>query len=268
MDFTGERFLPAVKGIVELEHLHRYFLAANFVKNLEVLDVACGEGYGCDILSNSAKHVYGVDMSEESIRHASDRYRAGNVEFRCGDCCEIPLADSSVDVVTSFETIEHHMYHDEMLDEILRVLRPNGLLIMSTPDKDTFIKLGAEPNPFHVKELRVGEFKDFLKTRFSEVELLFQKVMYGSFIFGDSASGMLHYKSLEGGLLAEGDISAPYVFAFATNQKMPVLNASVYEVDFCENEIVRALQRDKAKLKRKLKRRLFSRLIKSLKKRF
>ena len=135
MDFTGERYLPERRGDIALEHRHRYLLACTYANGKDVLDIACGEGYGSSMLADVAKSVIGVDIAEEAIAHASTQYAASNLAFRQGNAAEIPLEDASVDLVVSFETIEHHDRHEDMLREIKRVLRPGGLLLISSPDK-------------------------------------------------------------------------------------------------------------------------------------
>src|SRR5687768_2473380 len=124
LDFTGERYVPEIRGDIALEHLHRYLLAKQLVAGKTVLDIASGEGYGSSILAESAFKVAGVDISREAVSHAQAKYRAENLEFLLGSCSVIPLSDASVDVVVSFETIEHHDEHELMIKEIKRVLRP------------------------------------------------------------------------------------------------------------------------------------------------
>src|SRR6185436_20367656 len=100
-----------------------------------VLDIACGEGYGVNLLSHNSKFVFGVDIDSQVISHASTKYKQSNVKFIPGSATQIPLPDFSVDVVTSFETLEHLEDHTTMMSEIKRVLKLNGILIISTPDK-------------------------------------------------------------------------------------------------------------------------------------
>src|SRR5258708_15934922 len=115
----GERFLPELMhGEIELEHLHRYRFAGQFLADKEVLDIACGEGYGSALLAKVARNVIGVDVAQQAIDHARGKYGAANLEFRVGSCARIPLEDKSVDVVVSFETIEHHTRQRAMMAEI------------------------------------------------------------------------------------------------------------------------------------------------------
>ncbi|MDH5699723.1 MAG: class I SAM-dependent methyltransferase, partial [Nitrospirota bacterium] len=153
LPWTGERFVPGVIGDIELEHLHRYYLARELAIGKDVLDIASGEGYGSALLAEVARTVVGVDASEEVIRYASERYQRSNVQFKHGVCRHIPLPDASVDLIVSFETIEHHDEHHEMMREFVRVLRPDGLVLISSPDKAEYSDRPQFANAFHVKEL-------------------------------------------------------------------------------------------------------------------
>ncbi|MFP3599617.1 class I SAM-dependent methyltransferase, partial [Chryseobacterium sp. SIMBA_029] len=117
--WDGERYIPGMSTEIELEHMHRYVVARKLAAGLRVLDIACGEGYGSYALSSLAASVIGVDISEEAIRHAQTQYlhRTSNLEFKVGSAADIPLANASVDLVVSFETIEHHDQHEAMIRE-------------------------------------------------------------------------------------------------------------------------------------------------------
>src|SRR5690349_16411159 len=115
LPWTGERYVPQLTGQIQLEHVHRYLLAREYAKDRDVLDIASGEGYGSAILANTARSVIGVDIAAEAVRHASIRYKLDNVQFRHGSCEEIPLDNNSVDLVVSFETIEHLDEHKAMM---------------------------------------------------------------------------------------------------------------------------------------------------------
>src|ERR1700749_2199561 len=115
MEFTGERFIPFMQGEIKYEHLHRYALSLEYAADKSVLDVASGEGYGAALLARVARSVTGVDLDQTSIRHARHKYYFSNLNFLVGSCHELPLPDASVDLVTSFETIEHHDLHEEKM---------------------------------------------------------------------------------------------------------------------------------------------------------
>src|SRR5207247_8088143 len=122
LPFTGERYVPSVGGEIALEHLHRYALARSLAAGKDILDIASGEGYGTAMLGAVARSVAGVEIDPATVKHARRRYAGcSNVRFLEGACEAIPLEDASVDLVVSFETIEHHDRHAEMLQEIKRV---------------------------------------------------------------------------------------------------------------------------------------------------
>ena len=183
MEFTGERYTPEIGGGVRYEHLHRYAISLQYVQGKQVLDLASGEGYGSYHLSRVAASVVGVDIDAAAVSHAQQRYnQQSNLSYRIGSCAQIPLDDRSVDVVVSFETIEHHDQHEQMMREIKRVLRPNGLLIISSPNKKTYSEDLGNHNHFHIKELYLEEFNDLLLASFAQVKLYGQKLLTGSVI--------------------------------------------------------------------------------------
>ena len=170
LPWTGERYVPGVIGDIELEHLHRYYLARELALGKDVLDIACGEGYGSLLLAEVARSVVGVDASEEVIRYADERYQRSNVQFKHGACGHIPLPDASIDLIVSFETIEHHDEHHEMMREFVRVLRPDGLVLISSPDKAEYSDKPHFVNSFHVKELYFEEFQELLLNYFGHAQ--------------------------------------------------------------------------------------------------
>lgn len=183
LEWTGERMttdLGSVHGVIE--HLHRYAIAQKITENKVVLDIASGEGYGSFLLSKNASKVFGVDIDEKSISHARVKYASSkNIEFSVGSTDAIPLGDGTVDVVISFETIEHHDKHDLMMKEICRVLRADGVLLISSPEKSIYGMIDPN-NPFHIKELTLDEFSDLLKRNFNNVKLFHQRFVIGSLI--------------------------------------------------------------------------------------
>jgi glycosyltransferase involved in cell wall biosynthesis/SAM-dependent methyltransferase len=190
IEFTGERYMPEIGGNLYLEHMHRYYLAKSFVQGKDVLDIASGEGFGSAILAQDAKSVVGVDISEEVVAHAQNKYTSVNLSFCAGSCEAIPMPDASVDVVVSFETIEHIEAHDAFLKEIKRVLRPKGSLIISTPEKEAYTVATGLVNPFHAKELFRHEFDDLLSRHFNHVSMHGQVIGFGSIIAPESESGV------------------------------------------------------------------------------
>jgi len=227
----GERFLPEIMhGEIELEHLHRYRFASQFVADKEVLDIASGEGYGSALLAQFARNVIGVDVDQQAIDHARSKYGAGNLEFRVGSCAQIPLDDKSVDVVVSFETIEHHTEHEAMMVEIKRVLRPGGLLVISSPDRLTYSDKPNFRNPFHVKELYRDEFESLLGAHFKRVRVHGQRVLFGSSIFPGNDRGKVAFQTLRSHEVSLGQPADPvYLVALASDGKLPSVSGSLLE---------------------------------------
>lgn len=181
-EWTGERLETFIYTRDTIEHLHRYSIAKEYVKGKIVLDIACGEGYGSRLLSEDASFVYGVDIDLNTINSAKTKYRNDNIKFLEGDTSGIPIDDNSLDVVISFETLEHHNKQEEMMLEIKRVLRPNGILIISTPDRYHYSDVRNFNNIFHVKELYKDEFYSLLSRFYSNTQFLVQKYYDGNSI--------------------------------------------------------------------------------------
>lgn len=187
LPFTGERFVPGVKGEIWVEHWHRYHFAARWTAGKRVLDVACGEGYGTALLARHAAHVTGVDVSEQAIAHARAAYAAlANVAFARASCTRLPLADASVDVAVSFETLEHIAEQERFVDELARVLRPDGVLLLSCPNKLEYSDKRDFANEFHVKELYRDELARLVAARFPEADWYGQRPSFFSAIVPES----------------------------------------------------------------------------------
>ncbi len=217
MKFTGERFIPGVAGNIYLEHFHRYHFCIDFIAGKDVLDIACGEGYGSAMISAHARKVWGVDISAQAISHAQSEYKAGNLQFLLGSCTAIPLPDTCVDIAVSFETIEHLTEHDEMMLELRRVLRPNGALIISSPDKRIYSDERNFKNSFHLRELYAEEFKALLQKNFEHVVIYGQRIVFGSAIMRQSGQGKLSSIGIDGTQFSEGLDNPIYQIAVASN---------------------------------------------------
>jgi ubiquinone/menaquinone biosynthesis C-methylase UbiE len=167
---------------VRNEHLSRYQFAnsTNLVPGQRVVDVACGEGYGCQILSNSQPSLLlGIDIDFHTTQIArSDCVDSTIIAQAQAEV--LPLADKLFDTVISFETIEHLERPEEFLDNVARILDVNGTLIISTPNRTVFnpnATLNDKPNNrFHTREYTQEEFETLLGEHFSEVKLYGQEV--------------------------------------------------------------------------------------------
>jgi ubiquinone/menaquinone biosynthesis C-methylase UbiE len=198
LTFTGERFLPDQAGEMWAEHWHRYHYVQRFVAGKRVLDVACGEGYGSALMARGASSVVGVDISADAVRHATAAYSdVNNLRYVEARCTKIPFADASFDVAVSFETIEHISEHDEFLDEIKRVLTPQGLLIISSPNKAEYSDARNFANEFHVKELYRDELAAQLAKRFQHAKWLSQRNGFYSLITADATQNPISHGRFE-----------------------------------------------------------------------
>lgn len=187
MQFTGERYVPNLDWPeISYEHWHRYLYASQFVAGQTVLDVASGEGYGSALLAETAERVVGVDISAETVRFARDKYARPNLEFLCGPADAIPVEGEAIfDWVVSFETIEHLDEEEQsrFMSEVNRLLKPNGVLILSTPNKLFYSDRRSYKNEFHSREFYEQEYVDFLSAFFSTVHIVGQRVYPVSYMW-------------------------------------------------------------------------------------
>lgn len=228
--FTGERLTNAVTGQLEAEHYHRYLLALGFCQGRDVLDVATGEGYGAAMLAQRARAVCACDVAAEAIARAGVTFRRPNLRFVVGEAGALPMPDASVDVVTCFEALEHFAEQARFLDEVRRVLRPGGVLLVSTPDREIYSQPGAAPNPYHVRELTRQEFRDLLGGRFAHVALARQRAVAASVLLPeDAATGHLVFERNDSDyFVCETELPrAPYLLACASDAALPRLPSSL-----------------------------------------
>lgn len=242
LPWTGERYVPELEGQIALEHLHRYAMARELAKDKHVLDIACGKGYGSAMLAEVAQRAIGVDISEEVVEHARHKYKRKNLEFKVGSCSKIPVRNTSIDLVVSFETIEHHDQHEAMMSEIKRVLRPSGVLIISSPEKREYSEIPGYNNPFHVKELYRHEFEKLMASHFKHIAIYGQRVIYGSGILQEKKiSDLASFSQENGSIKATKGIARPiYLIAVASDGTIPKVASGVFEQPVNESEIVRS----------------------------
>jgi len=179
-----ERMVPGVADdALYQEHMQRYVYAATLAAGLDVLDIACGSGYGSKVLADAgaARSVTGIDLSETAIQHARQHFAAPNLRFAAGNAQALPeLASGSFDLIVSFETIEHLPDVEQYLSQMHRVLRPGGTFLCSTPDGRLCSLLsrfrGGRPrNPHHIREYTLDQFTEVLRKRFEVREVLGQQ---------------------------------------------------------------------------------------------
>lgn len=230
---TGERMLPEMKdAVILIEHLHRYAMAIEFCKDKIVLDIASGEGYGSNLISRVAKQVIGVDIDELAVQHANEKYKSANLFFKQGNAASIPLDNESVDVLVSFETLEHHDKHDEMMQEVKRLLRKDGILIISTPDKKFYSDVPGYHNPYHVKELYSHEFFKLVGDQFAYMEILGQSSGLMSALYPFKKNKSTDYWFATGdtnNLIIPESLPSIYLIAIASQQPFTYRPVSVFD---------------------------------------
>jgi GT2 family glycosyltransferase/ubiquinone/menaquinone biosynthesis C-methylase UbiE len=232
--FTGERYIPSIDGEIAWEHLHRYALALHAAEGKVVLDIASGEGYGSYLLSQVAQSVIGVDIDATVVATAQSRYGSERVSFRHGRCQEIPCDDSSVDLVVSFETLEHISEHDTFFKEIRRVLRPGGSVLISSPERVYYnLERDGFKNTYHELELTLEEFEQLVTRYFAHHTLARQGTLFSSLIIprGAASAEPLFYAQSEGKLVQQQELlRAPYIIALCSDQASSInLPLSVFD---------------------------------------
>lgn len=232
-NWTGERLETFINSDVSIEHLHRYAVTLQFASSKTVLDIACGEGYGSNLLSAVAKNVIGVDISEDVIDAAKLKYKHCNLEFICGSTSAIPVQSDYFDVVVSFETIEHHDEHEQMMQEIKRVLKKDGILIISTPDKKFYTDKRNYKNPFHVKELYCEEFKSLLSSFFLNTQFYFQNnVVSSSIVPENNQSGRSRFFNGGFNCINEVPFNPLYILGIASDGALPETEISFFDAQY------------------------------------
>lgn len=177
LEFTGERVIPGLADPdLFNEHRARYRFAARFARRFgpgaAILDAGCGTGYGTAEFTSAAS-VTAFDIAGEAVRDARENFASPRVRFLQAGCEALPFAAASFDLVVAFEVIEHLERWPELLREAGRVLKPEGVLLVSTPNKAYYAEARAKagPNPFHVHEFEYREFASALAEHFAHVTL-------------------------------------------------------------------------------------------------
>jgi SAM-dependent methyltransferase len=183
LELTGERTLPDVpaENYWFRRHLAVYEWIAARTAGQRVIDMACGEGYGSDLLATTAASVVGVDANPEAHEHARRRYQRTNLRFARGlvesypaPCDEAPWDEAPCDAVVFLQTIEHLQDPGKVLEHFRTI---GKIVYLSTPNVLTLAPKGASrsDNPWHVHEYRAAEFEELCREHFASVE------MYGLF---------------------------------------------------------------------------------------
>jgi len=168
-----ERVSPEDPSLVFHGHLEVYRFVAQFVRDADVLDVGCGNGYGCHhLLTEGARRVLGIDYSRRALRYASSHYPDPRLIFKKMNAEKLEFPDASFDVASSLENLEHLPHPERCIAEVRRVLRPEGLLVLATPNKEISSPgMLRRPNPFHLIEFDYDMLDGLLRQHFAEVAI-------------------------------------------------------------------------------------------------
>jgi SAM-dependent methyltransferase len=160
------------------QHVSRYLFARSWVIGRDIVDIACGSGYGSALLARDRRHrVTGIDLSADAIEAATAAWSRPNLAFTVGDALDLHLPPGYADTVVSFETIEHVVDPVRFLDQIALLLRPGGRLVLSTPDRHYYspgAQHGESHNPFHLSEMTRSELLDLLGSQFRVISVFGQ----------------------------------------------------------------------------------------------
>jgi len=170
---TGERMIPTADGelsYVFARHKFAYECARGYAESRSVLDVGCGTGYGCKILSAVAQSVVGIDYHSDAIAFCRAHYSAPNVSFAQCDIPDIHFT-GEFDLAVSFQVIEHLSDLHLFLGKLTTAVRPGGMILITTPNVRT-PATGRDANPFHTNEMNYTRFHDLLSEHFASFELL------------------------------------------------------------------------------------------------
>ena len=163
---TEERVVPDFPDENFQNHLKVYKFARQFAIGKDVLDSGCGTGYGTANLAEVAKSIVGVDISKHALRWAKKRYP--NINYREMDVHHLDFADNSFDFVISTENFEHLSDQPRHAAELVRVVRPTGLVIVASPNPEMFV---GNHNRFHSKENSYEELMELFSSKFNSVKI-------------------------------------------------------------------------------------------------
>jgi SAM-dependent methyltransferase len=176
---TGERMVPESLSSPEdyalyLRHLFAYRVASRRLPPVaRVLDVGVGEGYGLRLLAESHRSVVGVDVDPATVFHAARQPSPGSSSFLLTGGCELPFPADAFDAIVSFQVVEHIESDQSFVGELARVLRPEGVALLTTPNRALRLAPGQRPwNRFHRREYAHSELRSLLTCAFSAVDIL------------------------------------------------------------------------------------------------
>jgi O-antigen biosynthesis protein len=221
-------FGPSNMSSTSVEQLHRYAIASELARGKVVLEIGFGEGYGSSLVVQTARQVVGMDVTPGLVKYARTKHRNGKLFIVGGKDTNIPLTTGCVDLVMSFEVIEPLKQGESMMAEIARVLRPGGIVIISTPHHHQSSVLFTQQNPAQLNPDFMSECESLLRSKFRHVAIFAQRIAMGSYVaplVNKSLRSETSCTSVAGDFIPspkEGAISGPYyTFAIGSNEVLP-----------------------------------------------
>jgi SAM-dependent methyltransferase len=224
LPWTGERVVPGIPETEALFQFHwtRYSFAVANMHGGRVLDMGCGAGYGAYLLATSdpASFIIGMDIAQDAIAFAKSRYQATNLRYIVGDALAFPFAWASFDMIVALEVIEHLKDAQQAVEKVRRLLKPDGVFVVSTPNRDVYSEGHKEPwNPYHIQEFSLPEFKALLSS-FPYIQIYGQSHAVGSLIWDDD---VLNNISVRLDLIGNKPLSeAEFLIAVCSLEKRPL----------------------------------------------
>jgi SAM-dependent methyltransferase len=194
IEFTGERVVPGhVEPDLWAEHLSRYAFASRWSPGARVLDLGCGTGYGTAELAQRGRFSVGVDIAQEAVAYSKSTYASSNICFLPASATSLPFVDRSFTLIVAFEVIEHLNDWRALLSEARRLLDPEGVFLVSTPNKEYYTESrgSSGPNPFHIHEFEFEEFRNALAEFFPHCVVLQQNHLEAFAFYQGSAGSAL-----------------------------------------------------------------------------
>jgi O-antigen biosynthesis protein len=213
----GEERIASIDDLVEIQRCHQYFMALELCRGKAVLDIAYGQSYGPEILSKVARLVVSVDCKTDALLHPRWAHPFSNLRFVTGDVGAIPLRDASIDIAIFFETLERIYEPHTFIAEIKRVLRPDGIFVISIPEKDIYSPSNSTGKPTDVRYWTKQELTTSLRRSFQYVECLLQRAITESVILSNQTD--VYTGSAQ---------DAVDLLAFASGQPLELLPAALH----------------------------------------
>ncbi len=249
-EFMRERYVPGTwSKIAEYEHMPRYALAKTLATNKVVLDFGCGTGYGAAMMAQSATRVTGLDIDAAALAWAQQSHRNPRLVFERHGDLGATLGEASVDLITCFEVIEHvdMATQQAAVASMARLLRHDGLLLISTPNPDVTALYGA--NPYHLREMSEPEFRALLAPHFSHIRIFRQYVRVAVAVDQDGTDERLTPGAVMPGTDSE---TKPLAFiALCSRRPLPdVPNRVLFDqdIDYIEQFMVKERALNKVRL--------------------